>query len=197
MDRDLFRPESHAILWDRLDLPGHDAASAARHGTRWWLQGTALFKDGDRPVRLDYHVDCAATFITHRARITGQVGLDAVAIKVERDGLGHWTLNDVPQPAVDGCPDVDLAFTPATNFLAIRRLGLRIGESGTSRAAWLRYPEMALEPLDQVYRRTGDSTYDYESGGGAFRATLRVDASGFVTDYPDLWTAATAVLSHP
>jgi hypothetical protein len=187
-----------ALLWRRIDLPGHDVAHVHREGIAGWrLRGAALFKDGDRPVRLEYDILCSASFVTREARVTGHVGLDAVDLTMVHDGGGHWTLNGVAQPGVDGCLDVDLAFTPATNFLAVRRLALDVGQSGASRAAWLRYPEMALEPLDQVYRRTGESTYDYESGGGAFRTTLRVDASGFVTDYPDLWTSATAVISHP
>ena len=57
------------------------------------------------------------------------------------------------------------------------------------RAAWLRLPELTLEPLEQSYRRTGDRAYVYESGHGAFRANLEVDAEGMVVRYGDLWTA--------
>ena len=41
----------------------------------------------------------------------------------------------------------------------------------------------------QVYRREGDTTYRYESGGGAFLTMLEVNAAGFVIDYRDFWRA--------
>lgn len=40
-----------------------------------------------------------------------------------------------------------------------------------------------------VCDRTGTSRYSYESGGGAFVATLETNALGFVTEYPGLWRA--------
>ena len=41
---------------------------------------------------------------------------------------------------------------------------------------------------EQKYRRLEESTYRYESGGGAFVRNLRVDETGFVLDYPGIWT---------
>lgn len=72
----------------------------------------------------------------------------------------------------------------ATNALPIRRLGLAAGQAAEVRAAWLRFPSFALEPLEQVYRRTGDATYRYESAGGRFVADLEVNAAGLVIHYP-------------
>jgi len=91
---------------------------------------------------------------------------------------------------VAGCLDIDLAFSPSTNLLPIRRLKLRPGEAAEVRAAWLRFPEFVLEPLEQMYRRLDAWTYRYESGGGAFVATLRTNTAGFVTSYPGLWEAS-------
>ncbi len=96
-------------------------------------------------------------------------------------------MNGAPVAAVAGCIDVDLSFTPATNLLPIRRLGLPIGSSAPVAAAWLRFPELDLQRLDQVYTRAAEGRYEYSSAGGSFRATLQVAASGFVTDYPGLW----------
>lgn len=46
-----------------------------------------------------------------------------------------------------------------------------------------------FEVLSQVYRRVGETTYRYESGGGVFVRILEVNAVGFVTSYPGLWQA--------
>ena len=110
-------------------------------------------------------------------------GVDLV---VSVDG-GRWSLNGADCPAVAGCIDIDLGFSPSTNLLPIRRLSLAVGESADVRAAWLPFPALAFEVLSQVYRREGPTTYHYESAGGVFVRTLEVDVAGFVTQYPGIW----------
>jgi len=90
---------------------------------------------------------------------------------------------------VAGCIDLDLNFSPSTNLLPIRRLSLTVGEEASVRAAWLRFPSFTLEPLEQIYRRTGATTYVYESAGGRFVRELIVNEAGFVTLYPGIWQA--------
>ena len=98
-------------------------------------------------------------------------------------------MNGELNEAVTGCVDVDLAFTPATNLIPIRRLALPIGSEAKFDVAWLEFPSFSLTRLDQVYRRTGDEAYTFTSGGGSFTARLRVNEAGFVVDYPGLWRA--------
>jgi uncharacterized protein len=105
------------------------------------------------------------------------------------DSSGRWWRNAEALPSLDGCIDVDLGFSPSTNLLPIRRLALPIGGSAAVRAAWVRFPELSVEVLEQVYHRTAERRYTYESNGGAFRAELTVDEDGFVIEYPNLWTA--------
>ena len=75
-----------------------------------------------------------------------------------------------------------------TNTLPIRRLDLKVGEAAPVRAAWLRFPSFALEPLEQSYERLDNNMYRYESAGGRFVARVGVDDSGLVTDYGDIWS---------
>ena len=91
------------------------------------------------------------------------------------------------QPEAAGCIDVDLSFTPATNLIAIRRLALDIGHASEAPAAWLHFPELTLERLEQRYHRVALDTYDYQAPGVGYAASLRVSDSGFVTQYPGLW----------
>ena len=97
----------------------------------------------------------------------------------------------MPQPAVQGCVDLDLNFSPSTNLLPIRRLSLEVGQEAEVRAAWLRFPSFKLEPHSQVYRRLDEFTYRYSSRGGEFVADLTVNECGLVTTYPGLWEAET------
>ena len=91
-----------------------------------------------------------------------------------------------------GCLDVDFAFSPSTNLLPIRRLNLAVGQEADVKAAWLRFPGFTLEPLEQRYRRTGETTYRYLSQGGSFVRDLQVSQAGFVLNYPGFWQAEAA-----
>jgi uncharacterized glyoxalase superfamily protein PhnB len=82
-----------------------------------------------------------------------------------RSSDNAWTVNDTPRLALDGCIDVDLGFSPSTNLLPIRRLRLAVGQRAAVRAAWVRFPELTLEVLEQTYTRLSESTYLYESAG--------------------------------
>jgi len=170
------------ILWRRLDRPGHEAARIARVDSGWQLLGAAVFLDDRRVCRLDYEVVCDSNWRTRTGRVSGWLGDESIRIEITFDS-GRWRLN---AEAIDlaGCVDLDLNFSPSTNLLPIRRLNLAVGQQASVRAAWLRFPSFALEPLDQLYRRTATSTYRYESAGGQYIADLEIDDFGFVKRYP-------------
>jgi hypothetical protein len=176
-----------AILWRRLDLPGHDAARIVVREDGWELDGCAVFARAGRACRLEYRIRCDRDWRTRAARVVGWCGADAVAVELAAGAEG-WTRDGRPCPELAGCVDVDLQFTPATNTLPIRRLGLAVGAGADVRAAWLRFPELVLAPLEQRYERLGPDRYRYRSAGG-FERELAVDAAGFVTLYPDFWRA--------
>jgi hypothetical protein len=175
------------IRWRRLDAPGQDAAQLLSKVGAWHLSGVAEFANEGEPCRLEYDIECSESWLTRRARVSGRIGERAVALDVVHDERGGWTSAGVPVRALEGCLDVDLEFTPSTNLLPIRRLMLAVGQRAAVRAAWVRFPTLALELLEQTYTRTGATTYRYETADGTFRRDLIVNADGFVLDYPGLW----------
>jgi len=179
--------KEETILWRRLDRPGHEAARLVFHAPLWQLTGTAVFSEEGQPCRLEYRVVCDSLWHTLHAQVDGWHGSRRTKCEVRVDSHRGWYLNDQPRPAVEGSTDLDLAFSPATNLLAIRRMALGLGSSASVRAAWLTFPELTLEPLEQAYRRTGPTTYRYEAPGHGFAADLEVNAAGFIVRYPGLW----------
>src|SRR5438132_8544795 len=87
-------------------------------------------------------------------------GHESARIVVEESG---WRLMGSPcrelGPAVSGCIDLDLNFSPSTNLLPIRRLTLSVGQQDTVRSAWLRFSRFALETLDHLSRRVAESPH--------------------------------------
>jgi hypothetical protein len=183
--------EIASILWRRLDTPGHEAARIVAEGSAWRLNGCAVFAHEGKPCRLEYSILCDGQWKTRSADVNGWVGDTEVNKHVDVNSEA-WRLNGEPCPAVSGCIDLDLNFSPSTNLLPIRRLNLPVGQQAIVRAAWLRFPSFVLEPLDQVYRRVGELSFRYESAGGKFVAMLETNAAGFVAEYPNLWIAEAA-----
>ncbi len=179
--------KAESILWRRLDSPGHEFCRLSLQDSRWHLAGTAMFAHNQLPCQLDYLVICNSDWKSLSGKVAGLVGDEAVQIDISVDSSRRWRLNGRECPKVAGCVDIDLAFSPSTNMLPIRRLNLAVGQEATVRAAWLRFPSFTLEPLDQLYHRIDAATYRYESAGGAFVTELQVNAAGFITHYPDLW----------
>jgi hypothetical protein len=160
----------------------------------WLLRGTVtgVLEDA-RAYALQYEVSCAPDWVTRSAVVSGHVSATTIATSLAHDRRsGQWTRDGVHVPEVDGCLDVDLGFSPSTNTLPIRRLALPVGAEAPVRAAWLQFPSFALEPLEQVYRRVAERRYEYQSGGGRFRADLEVDAAGIVRRYGEYWIAVDA-----
>ncbi|MCV0397378.1 MAG: putative glycolipid-binding domain-containing protein [Rhizobiaceae bacterium] len=176
-----------AVLWRRLDTEGHDACALQRVAEGWRLDGQAVFDHDGKTCRLSYSVECDDGWRTRGATVHGAVGLDRVTLDIG-PGSGEWLLNGEPQPAARGCVDLDLGFTPATNLVAIRRLAPKQDEDTPAPAAYLAFPELRLERLEQIYRRKGPSTLGYSAPAYDYEDVLEVDRHGFVTQYPGLWT---------
>jgi uncharacterized protein len=176
-----------ALLWQRLQGTGLERFELLRRVDEWVLRGTILVLDEREPAQADYEIVCNAGWHTRSAVVS--LRRDArdrsLALTVED---GRWYENGSERPAVRGSIDIDLGWSPSTNTLPIRRLGLAVGEkSGTVTAAWVRFPELTLEPLPQEYRRLADRRYLYSSRGGAFTAELEIDENGVVHDYEGIW----------
>jgi uncharacterized protein len=175
------------ILWRRLDSEGHDASRLVRESEGWRLVGMAVFEHDGQPAALAYSVRCDSGWRTHSATVDGWVAGSQTRIDIVRTEDGTWLLDDEDQPSVSGCIDLDLAFTPSTNLLPLRRLNLAIGSQTPAPAAYLRFPDMRLELLEQTYERTGPGTYVYSAPAFEYAQTLDVAESGFVAHYPLLW----------
>src|SRR4030081_2057105 len=116
-----------SILWRRIDQPGHEAARIVPDGSGWRVLGCAVCAFEGQPCRLEYSILCDSQWKTRSAEGTGFVGTTEVKKHVQVNGA-NWLLNGKASPAVAGCIDVDLNFSPVTNTLPIRRLNLAVGQ---------------------------------------------------------------------
>ena len=178
------------MRWRRLDVPGREEARVERTATGWRLTGE-LNVEEDGVARLRYAIDCDPEWRTRSALIEGEANGRPIRFALAADGTGNWTRDGSPVPELAGAMDVDLGFTPATNTLPIRRLGLAVGETAPVRSAWLRFPELRLEPLEQTYTREAEQVFRYRAlvDGEPFVARLDTDEFGRVLLSEGLWEA--------
>jgi hypothetical protein len=179
--------DGHSVLWRRLDEPGHEFCRLSYLPTGPALSGIALFVEEQVPVSLHYRVACDLRWRTVSAEVTGCFGARDVSCAITVDDSRSWRLDGHDCQGLRGVEDLDLSFSPSTNLLPVRRLGLAVGDTAEVTAARLRLPDLVIEPLVQVYRRTGPATYRYEAAAYGYGAELELNPAGFVRRYPGLW----------
>ncbi|ATG47193.1 putative glycolipid-binding domain-containing protein [Celeribacter ethanolicus] len=156
---------------------------------------TAALSGGQSPAyAAQYMVAADAAFHTREVWVRYVGGPE---LHVTSDGEGHWrdTTRDEALPALAGCLDVDIAVTPATNMLPIRRLGLAEGESREIEVAYVPPPGEGVgrflpRKVAQRYTCLGPERYLYEGLSSGFAAEIEVDEHGLVRDYPGVFRRA-------
>jgi len=177
-------------VWTRTDVPeGLGLGTLTPRPDGYVLEaGETVVEDGEAfSTRFGVETDLA--WVTRRVHVevlsaNGSAQLELTA----RDG--SWARGDGTRlPDLVGCFDVDVAATPLTNTLPVRRLGLRPGEHRDIAVAWVHVPSLEVRRVRQRYLRHGFAdgldhyTYaDPEHG----RYRLSVDTDGLVVDYEGL-----------
>ena len=173
---------SHVVMWVAHQPPGNDACRFALTTRSLLIEGSCQ-TDG---ATTRYRVRSELSGITRRARIVSL----GKQVLIERDKAGRWVMDEQDVPEVAGLADIDLGFTPATNTLPIRRLGLGVGKGADLTVAWFDPADRRLKPLRQRYDRIDPHHYLYSSPDHGFEVELTVDDFGAVTRYPGFWDAA-------
>lgn len=149
------------------------------------LSGVAIGRKESRRFALAYRVRVDQTWRTRDARLRTAAGR---VLHLESNGQGLWHANGVERPDLQGCLDIDIAASPVTNALPIRRLGLKAGEGIDIRLCYISVPDLEVAPREQRYTALEPGRlYRFESLESGFTAELPVDADGFVLDYPGLF----------
>ena len=104
------------------------------------------------------------------------------------DGSGRWgEMNGAHRTELDGCYDIDLACTPFTNTLPIRRLPLLEGHSAELPVVHVDPATLEARKVMQRYTRIGSHRWRYENTDSGYSVELEVDEFGLVKDYPELF----------
>jgi uncharacterized protein len=182
----------HHVLWHCAPLASSEYATLREGESGYEFRGLAVLPRGDVPCQVSYEVSVDREWYPVAATAAFEMPAGTLRIALSRAAAGGWTLGGSPAPQLAGCRDLDLGWTPATNTIPIRRLGLAVGETAQIVAAWIRFPGLDVVPNEQRYTRLAEDRWRYQSGDYDFE--LRADErTGLVLRFgDDLWYAAAA-----
>jgi uncharacterized protein len=175
------------------------------------LRATGVQLGGDPPLpyRLRYTLHTDEVFRTRLLDVRAEGDGWARTLHLTADGAGSWGCGTtaegdagLPPPGCDpailaGALDCDLAFSPLTNFMPVRRTGLA-ERPGTADflMAWVTVPSLQVLASAQRYEHVragpGGAVVRYVDRGlfPGFTAELELDPDGLVVVYPGLAEAA-------
>jgi uncharacterized protein len=198
---------TRALFWRRLDTAGAEQAMVS-DGVGLRAKGTMVAAT-PVPYTCRYEFSTDDSWSTVRCEVTTEGAGFLRSARLER-AAGRWRVTATEQGSLDAVMmaagharpeqpgseepgklysalDVDLGYSPLTNTLPIRRLGLLNAPEGTSSTvdvAWILVPSLQVLDSSQTYRVVGDHRLRFTSG--SFAADLDVDEQGYVTRYPGL-----------
>ena len=133
-----------------------DATFVVRMSAQWVVQQFLLFRDIDEPD-----------------------------LWLATDGHGRWgEMNGAHRTELDGCIDIDLAGTPFTNVIPIRRLPLHVGHSASQNVITINIETLGVTVVPQMYTRLDTHSWRYISLLTGKEVEVNVDEHGFVIDEP-------------
>ncbi|YBV96342.1 putative glycolipid-binding domain-containing protein [Phyllobacteriaceae bacterium JZ32] len=184
----MFRSLSRrTVRWRPIEGEGLEHLVIAPHDGGIRADSVVIGERGGIPYGVRYRIDCDARWHVRRFWIETMAGQRLALLS---DGKGHWRDEEGNAlPEFDGCVDIDLAGTPFTNTIPIRRLGLT-PQSETAKLTMLYVPFDRFEPFRDGQHYTcleADRLYRYEAEDRSFSADLPVDEDGLVIDYPGLF----------
>jgi hypothetical protein len=135
-----------------------------------------------QPYRAAYELEARKEWVTRRLRVeVGGVG----SLELRHDGKGTWA--GVANAAeLEGALDCDLAFSPLTNLMPVRRHRLHEQPGAVDFAmAWVSLPDLEVHRSEQRYEHLEPGKVRFSDDSG-FTADLELDADGLVVVYPGL-----------
>jgi hypothetical protein len=192
------------LLWSAIDGWRAEAARVDLTDDGVRAVGTQLGVD-PLPYRLDYVLEAPERFVTRRLQAAALGESWARSIELRHDGEGAWSCDTETDGDVELAPaggdvdvlagalDCDLAFSPLTNLMPVRRHALhqRPGELDFL-MAWVSVPDLGLEPSPQRYEHVRatphGATVRFVDRGlfPGFVSELELDSDGLVVVYPEL-----------
>jgi hypothetical protein len=170
-------PSGLAARW-ACAADGSDTSVVVRWENEGWTAELDLVA-----ARCQLVLRLSATWMVTQAMLFRD--LDEPDLWLGTDGHGRWgEVNGSHRTDLDGCVDVDVAGSPFTNCIPIRRVPLAVGHGFRGPALVIDTETLAVVPREQTYSRVGPDRWRYTSLDTDTEVEVEVDAAGLVIDEP-------------
>jgi hypothetical protein len=179
------------VLWSAERGEGFEHLRLTESDSEIRADGWIVRKDEGGPYRATYRIRCDAAWNVTAVEVT----TETTQLSLVADGRGGW--RDAAGERVrslDECRDIDIAASPFTNTLAIRRLDLHPGTAASIDVVYIDPQNCRATRNAQRYTRRpdreGKGLYHYQSLDTGFEAELPVDEDGLLLEYPGYFQRA-------
>jgi hypothetical protein len=176
-----FSSDGHRATWTAIDPTGRSVATETLTVT-WENEGwTANGVVGREQVQ--YVIRLSATWQVRQFLLFRD--LDEPDLWLATDGGGRWgEMNGAHRLELDGCTDLEMAVTPFSASLPIRRLPLEVGHTAEIAVAVIDVDTLDVQMAHRRYTRLDVRRWSVASPEHPFAAEFDVDEFGLVLDHP-------------
>jgi hypothetical protein len=176
-------PEGHRVQWSTWAGDGLETTTIRWENEGFIVSGVV----GDAPARehIQYVLRLTAGWQVRQFLLFRD--LDEPDLWLATDGSGRWgEMNGAHRTELDGCYDIELACTPLTKSVPIRRLPLLDGDTARLPVVLVNPDTLAVRSAAHRYTRLAAHRWQHESDH-AIATEFEVDQFGLVVDYPALF----------
>lgn len=176
------------LRWASVDGVGTEYLNVSFEAGGAVAKGVVVGDRGGEPYGLVYTVLLDAEWRTRMVDISCPAEGHRLSMQSDGEGLWRDPRTGEPLSQLDGCIDVDIAATPFTNTLPIRRCSWAAGQSRAFDMAYVSVPNLLVSKVAQRYTCVEEQRkFLYENVPNDFQAELTIDTHGLVIDYPGLF----------
>lgn len=179
-------------MWHVVDTAGFEAAWVTEDGQSMQVIGQAVGQLPE-PYSLNYQLTVDADLVTRRLTVSAQPAGPRRELSLVHEG-GTWRVNGQLRPDLSGALDCDLAASPFTNTMPVRRQGLLTGGEERFLMAYVEVPSLRVVASWQRYTHLRETTRGHlvRFDSDDFTADVTFDDDGYVLDYPTIAHRVTA-----
>jgi hypothetical protein len=173
-----FSADGHQARWVTWDADGEETTTLQWENEGWTVSGVVSRE------RLQYVVRITPAWKVSQFILFRDV--EEPDLWLATDGSARWgEMNGAHRPELDGCYDIQLACTPFTTILPIRRLPLLTGHAAEIPVVVIDPETLDVHAETHRYSRLDTHRWGLEQLATGHAVEFDVDEHGLVIDYPD------------
>lgn len=177
---------SKKIVWQGTRFNTTEMASVTE-AEEYRVKGTIIGELEGNPLVVHYELVIDRDWFTRSVLIQAESDTSFEIFMENKNGV-WYDKNGSHLPGLEKAIDIDISLTPFTNSLPINRLRLNKGSSEEITVLYFNLPRQEWKAVKQRYTNLGNQFYKYENLESGFSSVIQTDPTGYVIDYPGIWT---------